>query len=427
MFSRWAVAALLALLLSACGTTRVVRLETGEGAPLVHRPLTPNRSMQVNADLFQEALTRLVLEAPLTLRPSQASWLVRTSSSSSATARPQGQHLARMRLGGVCKAGQPKEDCLSLLDDVIGLSEWDKLVVTLSLSFDPMRESIAEAVRDTLSPQLVYGLIGTGLVTWVVLAANPEPVFTKAAAIVSAVMLIYLGVDSFVEVVKASFELKRATDRATTFEELAKASQRFGRVVGPAVARVFVLAVAVVVSQGTVGGSAWLASRLSMLPRFSEAAAVGASQVGIQLSAVGQVSSVAVVEGNLVIALAPTAVAMTAGGAGGSPVGFRSWNSFNGLKSALGSAGPGKHWHHIVEQTEGNVRRFGPQAIHNTENVIPLEEALHTRLSAFYSRKNVSVTSSLDLTVRQWLSTQSYEAQRRFGLLAMENILKGVW
>ena len=88
MFSRWAVAALLSLLLSACGTTRVVRLETGEGAPLVHRPLTPNRSMQVNADLFQEALTRLVLEAPLPLRPSQASWLVRTSSSS-VTARPQ--------------------------------------------------------------------------------------------------------------------------------------------------------------------------------------------------------------------------------------------------------------------------------------------------------------------------------------------------
>jgi hypothetical protein len=431
MVSRLAIVALLALL-PACSTTRIVRLDTGQGAPLEHRPPTWNRSLDVTADQFVEALTRLVLEEPLTLRPSQTSWLVRTSSSR-ATSVPSMEHLARVRFGGMCKAGRPREDCLSLLDDVMGLSEWDKLVVALSLSFDPIREGIAEVVRDTLAPQLVYGLISTGVVAWVVLAANPEPVFTKAAAIVSAVLLIYLGVDSFLEVVKASFELKLATDRATTFEELERASQRFGRVVGLQVARIFVLAVTVVASHGMVGGAAWLGSRLSMLPGYWDAAAMGASQVGIQLGAVGQVSTVAVIEGNLVITLAPTAVAMTTqsvgGGAaaGGSPASFRSWGSFNGLKSALGSAGPGKQWHHIVEQTKGNIQRFGPHALHNTENVIPLDDALHIRLSAFYSRKNVSVTSSLDLTVRQWLSTQSYEAQRKFGLLALENVQKGVW
>jgi hypothetical protein len=419
-----AIAALVALL-SACSTTRVVRLHMGEGSPLEYRPPTWNRSMEVDAEQFEGALTRLVLEMPLTLRPPPSGWLVRTSSGDSAGLRP---NMVRKSFGGMCKAGQPKEYCLSLLDDVMGLSEWDKLAVALGLSFDPMRESIARAVEDTLAPQLFYGLIGTGLVTWVVLAANPEPVFTKAAAIVSAVMLIYLGVDAFLELVKASFELKRATDRATTFEELEEASQRFGRVVGPKVARVLVLAVTVVVSQGLGGGGAWLASRLSMLPRFSEASAVGVSQVGIRLGAVEQVSAVAVVEGRLVITLAPTVVAMTGGSAAGDfSTGFISWGSFSGLKRALGSAGPGKNWHHIVEQTEGNVRRFGPHALHNTENVIPLEEALHIRLSAFYSRKNLSVTSSPDLTVRQWLSTQSYETQRKFGLLAMENVQKGVW
>jgi hypothetical protein len=29
--------------------------------------------------------------------------------------------------GGLCKAGQRRGDCLSLLDDVAGLTEWDKL------------------------------------------------------------------------------------------------------------------------------------------------------------------------------------------------------------------------------------------------------------------------------------------------------------
>jgi hypothetical protein len=86
--------------------------------------------------------------------------------------------------------------------------------------------------------------------------------------------------------------------------------------------------VTVVVSHGMNGGAAWLASRLSMLPSISEAAAVGALQLGIKLAGVEEVSAVAVVEGSLVITLAPTAVAMTAGtafevaAAGGRHAGF---------------------------------------------------------------------------------------------------------
>lgn len=196
-------------------------------------------------------------------------------------------------------------------------------------------------------------------------------------------------------------------------------------------ARVFVLAVTVVVSHGMTGGAVWLASRLSMLPRFTEAAAAGTSRVGISLANVAQVSAVAVEGSTVVISLPATAVAMTAQGlrgivAGVSPVSFRSWGSFSGLKKALGSAGKGKQWHHIVEQTPGNVERFGPHALHNTKNVIPIEEGVHIRVSAFYSSIRRDITGS-PLTVRQWLSTQAYEAQREFGLLAIQNIRKGIW
>ncbi|OJH37026.1 hypothetical protein BON30_31585 [Cystobacter ferrugineus] len=86
-----------------------------------------------------------------------------------------------------------------------------------------------------------------------------------------------------------------------------------------------------------------------------------------------------------------------------------------------------KEWHHIVEQTPGNAKRFGGKALHNTENVIALDKALHDKVSAFYSRIRPIITRSTRLTVRQWLGTQSYEAQREFGLLAMENIRKGIW
>jgi len=93
----------------------------------------------------------------------------------------------------------------------------------------------------------------------------------------------------------------------------------------------------------------------------------------------------------------------------------------------MGSPGSGNQWHHLVEQRAANLERFGPEALHNTGNVIPLDEALHTDVSAFYSSKQLEVTGSRALTVRQWLGTQSYEAQREFGLRAIENIRRGIW
>jgi hypothetical protein len=375
MLRRLAVATLLALL-SACSTSHVVRLDTGQGTPLEHKPPSWNESVKVDEDDFERALTRLLLEEPLTLRPAQAGWLVRVSHPGNTPDKPW-QDMLRKSLGGMCRAGQSKEDCISLLDDVMGLSEEEKLAVALGLSFQPLRESIAEAVKDTLAPQLFYSVIATGVVTWVVLAANPEPVFTKGAAIVSALMLIYLGGDTFLEVLKASFELKRATDKATTFEELEEASQRFGRTAGPRVARVMILAVTVLVGRGMTGGAAWLASRLPMLPHFSEAAALGASQLRLNLATVDQVSTVAVVEGNLVIALAPTAVAMINRGDGSASTNYR--ETFFAAHPALRDK---VVVHHAVEQQV--LKRypglFTEAEIHSLNNLRGVPKSINAEL-----------------------------------------------
>ncbi|MBN9682541.1 hypothetical protein JYJ93_08895 [Corallococcus sp. NCSPR001] len=103
----------------------------------------------------------------------------------------------------------------------------------------------------------------------------------------------------------------------------------------------------------------------------------------------------------------------------GSPSsGPKGYSSFKSFKRAMGPAGNGKEWHHIVEQTDGNVARFGPQALHNTVNVIPLDEAVHQQISGFYS----SIRSfSQGRTVRGWLSSQSFEAQRAFGLKVLRD------
>jgi hypothetical protein len=113
--------------------------------------------------------------------------------------------------------------------------------------------------------------------------------------------------------------LVAASDRATTFQELEEAGERFGRVVGHTGARVFVLAVALAVGRGTTGGASWLSSRLPLLPDFPSAAALSASQLGVSVAAAEQVSAVAVVEGGVALTLAPTAVAMVASGPDGIP------------------------------------------------------------------------------------------------------------
>ncbi len=321
MASRLVVTLLSLALASACGTSRVVRLDTGKGAPREYRPPTSNKSVKLGAEEFEEALTQWVVHAPLSVRPAQQGWLVRAAYPGK-EADTGWKRLMSQGVGGLCEEGQRGGECLSLLDDVLGLSEWDKLGVALGLSLEPMKESISRAVKDTLAPQLFYTVIATGLVSWVVLAANPEPVFTKGAAIVSALLLVYLGVETFLELVEASRELKRASDRATTPKELSMAGQRFADRVGPELSRLFVLATTVAVSYGMSGGAAWLASRVSMLPRFPEAATLGASQVGIQLAHVGEVRAVAVsTQGNIAIALAPGVVVMMGRGtsSGSSP------------------------------------------------------------------------------------------------------------
>jgi hypothetical protein len=401
--------------ITACTTPRVVRLETGEGLPLEYRPPTWNRAVEVSASDFEEALGQLVLLEPLVIRPAGQGWLVRTSSPRVSEQATTGYWVGKA-LGGPCRPGQPRDQCLSLLDDVMGLRPWEKVAMGLGLSLAPMRESIARAMEETMTPQFFAVAIGAGLVSWVILAANPEPIFTKGAALIAALMVLYLGVDTFIAVVKACAELKRACEQAVTFEELEAASQRFADTVGPQVVRVFILAVTVVVGRGTMGGATWLAARLPLLPSFAKASAVGASQVGIVLEQVGEVSLVAVVGESLAISLAPTAVAMMARGTqagGATESSFRSWGSYSGFRTAMGPAGEGKQWHHIVEQTPGNVERFGSHALHNTENVIAIDERVHQQISAFYSSKAPFTGGQ---TVRQWLSGQSFQAQREFGL-----------
>jgi hypothetical protein len=59
------------------------------------------------------------------------------------------------------------------------------------------------------------------------------------------------------------------------------------------------------------------------------------------------------------------------------------------------------------------MAKLGAENIQNTLNVIKLPQGLHRKISAYYSSIQ-SFTGGK--TVRQWLSTKSFQEQYKFGI-----------
>ncbi|NMO13895.1 hypothetical protein HPC49_23970 [Pyxidicoccus fallax] len=448
MLLRWLFLLVWVVLPGCSGPTRVVRLDTGRGSPTVHVPRSDRASEPVvlDEDDVKEAVARLAR----TLRPSQrpeeaarrlfevdsrsGSYLFDVRSRRITPLRP-GEHLAaelpqaeieltRAYLRWCERTGRGG-DCLGLLKEGPSVTGGARFTLALSLAKGAVLDELWEAVKDMAHPEALMQAALWTAATYALLWTVPEPATKGVAAVLTAALIVYVGVDTFWGLIQGFRQLMAESDQAVTFDALREAGERFGRVMGRNAARAFVmLATAAIGSTG-----ATLGAKLPGLPGAAQVAVRAEAQAGVTYAGVAQVETVAVAADGFTFALAPGAVAMSSRGTrggGSTPGGYQEWQTHGGLYKGRGSAGPGREWHHIVEQTEGNVRQFGPEAIHNTENVIALDKALHDLVSAFYSSKRPRITNS-NLTVREWLSTQSYQAQRDFGLLAIENIGKGIW
>ena len=78
-------------------------------------------------------------------------------------------------------------------------------------------------------------------------------------------------------------------------------------------------------------------------------------------------------------------------------------------------------WHHIVEQRESLIQRFGAENIHNANNMVNVPAGINQKIADYYS--SVDRRFHPTLTVRKWLETQSYEEQYAFGVIPLQRFL----
>jgi len=405
------------VLLAGCATvpSRGERA-VGEGERVVMTLRADFAPVQVNAAEFTTAVTSLVLDMPLRVAPSQVP--MRPGRRYALVSEPLTgggwrSELARS-YGRFCERRGTPGDCLSLFEDGSHLQDDDKRRIALALAVGPALEAVDAEVSAMLSPARVAAMVSLSITAYLALLVTPEPVSKGVAAAFAVLLWGYLGTELW-GLLEGWMELSEESVRATTFAKLREAGERFGQRIGPNSVRILVL-----VSTAAIGETAALLSKAPKLPGFAQASQMGArpGSVGVLAAAAeAETVIVSVNEGTLRVVLPAQVLTMAASGSSSGNI-YRAWQSHRGLTKALGSAGKGRQWHHIVEQTPGNVARFGPEALHNTENVIPINEGTHRAISGYYSSTR-SFTGGR--TIREWLSTQSYEAQRAFGVQTLRD------
>ena len=94
------------------------------------------------------------------------------------------------------------------------------------------------------------------------------------------------------------------------------------------------------------------------------------------------------------------------------------YTSFQAFKKSHGSAGVDKEWHHIVEQRLQD--KFGPEAIHNTKNLVAIPVEAHWEINRHYGR----LRPGTNRRNRELVGDLSFEEQFEYGKQKMEEILR---
>ncbi len=207
-----------------------------------------------------------------------------------------------------CEGTGRPGDCLRLLSEMPELSGDARFALALSFAQHAVWGEMMAAFKDMANPQALVSAVLWTCTTYLLLITIPEPVTKGLAAMLTATLIAYIGVDTFWGLVVGFKQLMESSARATSFRDLRAAGERYGGVMGMNAARAFLM-LATVAMGNTASG---FAAKVPGLPGYSAAAAMAESQGGFQLGVLADVRAVAVSAEGATVSLASGVVAMAA-------------------------------------------------------------------------------------------------------------------
>jgi restriction endonuclease fold toxin 5 of polymorphic toxin system len=338
--SRSMVLLLFGFLVGCSGTTRVVRLDTGEGSPSVHVPSRGVEPVAVDDGEFNEAVAKHARierypERPLEFArqlfgvPELSGWYGFERKSRrlfplgadalQAVIPPADAELNRLYCLWCSRTwGPPPRDCLRLLVDHHVLDGDGKYALAMAIARGVVLGEMKESFGRMVNPEAVAATITGAMTMYLMLWLLPEPVSKGVAGLMTVGLVAWLGWDMVWRLIDGWRVLVAEVDRATTFEALRAAGEKFARVMGEKGARAFVMLATLAVGNTAAG----MAAKMPTLPGAGQAAVMAEAQLNIRFTApaLAEVESVAINAECIIVALAPNATAMTARGSlGGGP------------------------------------------------------------------------------------------------------------
>jgi hypothetical protein len=364
---------LLFLFLSGCSaSTRVtVRLDTGQGKPLVHTPRLNVEPVALSEKEFRKAIAQHAPSVPPAEHPleharrvfglpERSGWYRYESQSQRLTPSAPGSSLngnlsaedeeLKHRYLLWCEQKWGPGDCLRLLVDKPFLDGDDKYALAMAIAHSKVLAAMKEELSRLVSPQAVAATVVAGMTMYAILLALPEPVTKGIAALLTLGAGAYLGWDTVWRLIDGWLVLMKEVDRATTFDELYTAGEKFGEVMGEKAARAFVMLATAAMGNSAAG----MAAKMPTLPGARQATVVAEAQMNLRYSpqALAQVESVALSAQGVTIVLAPNAVAMAARDSSGGKA--------DAQAAPPNSSGPGQ-WVQADEYMPEQARRYQAQ------------------------------------------------------------------
>ena len=334
----WKAEALfLAGLVGCSATPAVLRVEdTGQGRAVLHIPRAAELpSVTLEQEEFQQAVRQLAREVRLTGTPRQMAerqfqmdpqfgnylWLQKDqklvptgrgeplegslTEEDLATAERYRVWCQRVYgfygdcLGGALVAGRYL--------DMRGRYIW-ALALSKSPVLDELKQALGEMVEFRALLEAALWTMGSMLL---IMALNP--VAPGLVAVLGVGLILYVGYDTLLKLVAGWFQLMEDVERASTFEQIREAGERFGKVIGRQAARAFAMLLVAAIGRTAQEFS----SKVPTLPGSAQVAAQAEGGAGILLPSLGKVKEIALGAEGVSVTVPASAVAMVARGRGG--------------------------------------------------------------------------------------------------------------